>query len=283
MWAFSVPWYDFIWPQTQKQGEQAYQANLNRRQRALSTYKSDSWRPFGSIRNQSRHMRQVETVKTMLDELIRLLNDLAKTREDQVLIATTLEALDDKYDLSRKISQAPGLKEIIQQLMGRIYRAYGDFARPRGKRILDIASGSNTSKAPSSVFVNTPFGEQRIMPSSSAGYSALFEPWFCRILLELGADPVGIDLGNLDQETFEHYQVDLGQPGALDFLPDHSFDAIQDSRLFGSPEFTAQLPDQADRLNAAAEIWKQEQRLLKANGIVIHSDATNLLGENRMQ
>jgi len=41
MWAFRVPWYAFIWPQTQKQGEQAYQANLNRRQRALSIYKGD--------------------------------------------------------------------------------------------------------------------------------------------------------------------------------------------------------------------------------------------------
>jgi hypothetical protein len=222
-------------------------------------------------------MRQVETVNTILDELMTLLDDLAKTREDQGLIATTLEALDDKYDLSRKISQAPGLGEIIQQLMGRIYRAFGALTKLRGKRILDIASGSNTSKAPSSVFVNTPFGEQRIVHSSSEGYSALFEPWFCRILLELGAHPVGIDLGNLDQETFEHYQADLGQPGALNFLPDHSFDAVQDSRLFGSPEFTAQIPNQADRFNIAAEICKQEHRLLKANGIIIHSDAANIV------
>jgi hypothetical protein len=219
----------------------------------------------------------------MLDELITLLNDLVKTREDQGLIAATLEALDDKYDLSRKISQAPGLEEIIQQLIGRIYRAYGTFAKLRGKRILDIASGSNTSKAPSSVLVNKPFGEPRIVLSGSDSFTALFEPWFCRILLELGADPVGIDLGDLDQETFEHYRADLGQSGALNFLPDHSFDAIQDSRLFGSPEFTVQFPNQADRLGVAAEILKQEQRLLKANGIVIHSDAANILRKRKMQ
>jgi N-carbamoylputrescine amidase len=36
MWAFTVPWYAFIWPQTQEQGEQAYQANLQRKQRALA-------------------------------------------------------------------------------------------------------------------------------------------------------------------------------------------------------------------------------------------------------
>jgi hypothetical protein len=213
----------------------------------------------------------------MADELITFLNNLVNTREDQGLIAATLEALDEKYDLSRKISQAPGLKEIIQQLMGRIYRAYGTFEKLKDKRVLDIASGSNTSKAPPSVFVNTPFSEQQISISSSDGYTALFEPWFCRILLELGADPVGVDLGNLEQESFEHYKVDLGRPGALNFLRDHSFDSVQDSRLFGSPEFTAQFPKKADRLSAAAEIRKQEQRLLKANGIIIHSDAADFL------
>ncbi len=34
-----------------------------------------------------------------------------------------------------------------------------------------------------------------------------------------------------------HYHVDLGVPGAMDFLPTASFDAIHESRLFGSPEF----------------------------------------------
>ena len=53
------------------------------------------------------------------------------------------------------------------------------------------------------------------------------------------------------ENDFEHYPVDLGVPGALDFLPDHSFDAVQDSRLFGSPEFTTQFPNPADRLTAA--------------------------------
>lgn len=74
-----------------------------------------------------------------------------------------------------------------------------------------------------------------------------------------------------------HNSVDLGKIGALDYLPDHSFDAVQDSQLFGSPEFTHQFPNQADRLKIAQEIKWQEQRLLKPNGIVIHSDADALL------
>jgi len=216
------------------------------------------------------------TVKPALDDLISVLSGLARAREDRGLIATAVEALDNQYALARKIEQEPGLGEIIKQLVGRIFRAYGTLAALKGRRILDIACGSSTSKAPPLIYVDTPVGEQQIPIAGIEGYTAQFEPWFCRILLELGANPVGIDMGNLDGESFEHHKVDLGRPGALDFLPDRSFDAVQDSRLFGSPEFTAQFPNRADRRKVAEEIWRQEQRLLKAAGIVIHSDAANL-------
>jgi len=206
-----------------------------------------------------------------------MLNSLASTSEDRSLLGGTLTTLEDKYALNQKVIQEPGLEEIMKQILGRIFQAFGTLAMLRGQHILDIASGSNTTKAPSSVYVHTPFGEQHISIPHTEGYSAQFEPWFCRILLTLGADPVGIDLGNLDGEIFEHYHIDLGLPGGLDFLPDHSFDAVQDSRLFGSPEFTVQFPNQKDRLKVAAEIWGQEQRVLKSKGIVIHSDAVSLL------
>jgi hypothetical protein len=196
---------------------------------------------------------------------------------DRVLIANMITALDDKYDLSKKMTREPGVEEIITQMVGRMANAFGRLSNIHGKRILDIACGSNTSKAPSSIYINTPFGEKRI-GRPTKGYTAQFEPWFCRMLLELGAYPVGIDLGDLQREAFEHYRVDLGQKGALDFLPSHSFDAVQDSRLFGSPEFTAQFSDPADRLKVATEIRSQERRLLKAGGRVIHSDAEELTG-----
>ena len=183
-----------------------------------------------------------------------------------------LNVLDIKYRLAEKIAQEPGVKDIIQQFMGRIERAFGSLANVKGKRILDIACGSNTSKAPQSFFVDTPFGQRTIKSPDTSVYTAQFEPWFCRILLELGADPVGVDIGDLEGEAFEHYHVDLGTPGALDFLPDHSFDAIQDSRLFGSPEFTAVFPERGQRLTVSEEIKKQELRLLKEKGIIIHSD-----------
>jgi hypothetical protein len=218
-------------------------------------------------------------MKTSFQALLASVSRLAKTQADLDQIRTTLNTLDEKYALAWKSFQEPGLKEITTQLMGRIVQAYGSFAAVRGQRILDIACGSNTSRAPEFVFVNTPLGERCIHIPSKEGYTAQFEPWFCRILAELGAHPVGVDMGDLGQESFEHYLVDLGQPGALDFLPDASFDGVQDSRLFGSPEFTAKFPIRADRLKVAAEIWEQEHRLLKAEGIVIHSDAVQLLKE----
>jgi hypothetical protein len=196
--------------------------------------------------------------------------------EDQNLMAISLRALDARYDLSKKMSREPGVEDILMQMVGRLVAAFGRLSNLKGLRILDIACGSNTSRAPASNYINTPFGEKTI-GGASKGYTAQFEPWFCRLLLELGANPVGVDLGDLEGEAFKHYSVDLGKIGALDFLPAHSFDAVQDSRLFGSPEFTGQFPNRADRLKVAQEIRRQEQRLLKVDGILIHSDAETLL------
>jgi hypothetical protein len=210
------------------------------------------------------------------DRLITTLGALTEDEESHVLLADMIAALRDKYDLSKKTAREPGVEEIIKQMVGRMTRAFGRLSNVQGKRILDIACGSNTSQAPASTYINTPFGEMTI-GRAIKGYTAQFEPWFCRMLSEVGAQPVGIDAGDLERESFEHYHVDLGQKGALDFLPSRSFDAVQDSRLFGSPEFTAQFPDHADRLQVAQEIRRQEQRLLKADGIIIHSDTDELL------
>ena len=166
-----------------------------------------------------------------LDQLIAVLSRLAKDRTERDLIATTIAALDAAYDLSRKMAKEPGVEDIIKQLLGRVESAFGNLSAVKGKRILDIACGSSTSKAPASIYINTPFGEKRINTTDTDGYTAQFEPWFCRVLLQMGAHPVGIDFGNLEGEAFEHYRVDLGRIEALDFLPSHSFDAVQDSRL----------------------------------------------------
>jgi len=212
-----------------------------------------------------------------LDHLIAKLTLIWDAPQERVVWTKTIRALDDRYGLGSKIIQEPGVAGIITQMVGRLANAFGSASNLRSRKILDIACGSNTSKAPASIFINTPFGKMTI-GRASKGYTAQFEPWFCRILFELSADPVGVDLGELDGEAFTHYPVDLGKTGALDFLPEHSFDGIQDSRLFGSPEFTAQFPDHSDRLQVAREIRRQERRLLKPGGVIIHSDAQEVAG-----
>jgi hypothetical protein len=215
-------------------------------------------------------MGQTQT-ETRLEGLTASAGSLWTDPQDRIQFAKIIQALDTRYDLGRKMGHEPGVAQIIEQMTGRLARSFGRLENLKDKRILDIACGSNTSKLPASLHLKTPFGDMTI--GASQGYTALFEPWFCRILFEVGTTPVGVDFGDLEQEAFIHYKVDLGKPGTLDFLPEASFDAIQDSRLFGSPEFTAIFPKESDRLDVAHEIVKQEQRLLKPGGIIIHSDA----------
>jgi hypothetical protein len=163
-------------------------------------------------------------------------------------------ALDARYGLARKRAAEPDIDRVLGEFVDRLRRAFGSLERVRGKRILDIACGSNSSRSPDT-------GER----------TAVFEPWFCRLLLELGADPVGVDAGDLEGERFEHHPADLSKIGALDLLPDASFDGIQDSRLFGSPEFLALLP-RSEHAPIKAELRRQEKRLLKPGGVIIHSD-----------
>ena len=137
--------------------------------------------------------------------------------------------------------------------MTRLMDAFGSLAAIRGQAVLDIACGSSSSRSP-----------------VTGLETSEFEPWMCRLLLDLGAHPVGLDLGDLAGEAFEHHRVDLGIPGALDFLASGSFDAIHESRLFGSPEFRSAHGPATERIRR--EIHRQERRLLRPDGTLIHSD-----------
>ncbi len=131
--------------------------------------------------------------------------------------------------------------------------AFGSLAAIRGQSVLDIACGSSSSRSP-----------------VTGRRTSAFEPWMCRLLLELAAHPVGLDIGDLDGEAFEHHRVDLGLPGALDFLASGSFDAIHESRLFGSPEFRSAHGSATERIRR--EIHRHERRLMRPGGILIHRD-----------
>ena len=210
-----------------------------------------------------------------LDQLTSELGSYWRNAQDQERIAIVVQALERRYDLGGKLAKEPEVADILKQMASRLAHSYPILTDLKDKNILDIACGSNSSKLPASFFLGSLFGGRSVR--TNRGYTALFEPWFCRRLMELGAKPVGIDFGDLEGEVFIHHKVDLGKQGAMDFLPNHSFDGIQDSRLFGSPEFTAEFPKQADRLKVAQEIVRQEGRLLKQHGIIIHSDAMQMV------
>jgi len=135
----------------------------------------------------------------------------------------------------------------------RLVDAFGSLGATRSQAVLDIACGSSSSRSPVT-------GRQ----------TPEFEPWMCRLLLGLGAHPVGLDIGDNADEAFEHHEVDLGVPGALDFLATGSFDAVHESRLFGSPEFRSAHGPATERIRR--EIHRQERRLMRSGGILIHSD-----------
>jgi SAM-dependent methyltransferase len=183
----------------------------------------------------------------------RRLTDLGRTPSDRELLDRALRELDLRHRLAPKIAAEPHLEAIMTEFVNRLMDAFGPLSAIRGQAVLDIACGSNSSRSPVT-------GRQ----------TAEFEPWMCRLLLELGARPVGIDIGDLADEAFEHHRVDLGVPGALDFLATGSFDAVHESRLFGSPEFRAAHRRASERIRR--EIHRQERRLLRPGGILIHSD-----------
>src|SRR3989344_3058045 len=96
-----------------------------------------------------------------------------------------------------------------------IGESFGGENELKGKRILDIGCGSTTPEL----------------------NDRSFEPWLCRALHELGAHPVGVDIGEIDTEKFEHYQLDLSKPGALNLFPDKSFDGVNCRAFLDSPRF----------------------------------------------
>lgn len=188
----------------------------------------------------------------MIDPFERLVA-LGRTPTDRTMLRRALEELDARHLLASKIAAQPNLGTIMTEFVTRLVDAFGSLSAVRGLTVLDIACGSSSSRSPLT-------GRQ----------TPEFEPWMCRLLLALGARPVGVDIGDNDGEAFEHHRVDLGSPGALDFLASGSFDAIHESRLFGSPEFRSAHGAETERVRR--EIHRQERRLLRVGGILIHSD-----------
>jgi hypothetical protein len=60
---------------------------------------------------------------------------MRKIEDDRLLISRLYEALNDKYDLHEKTKREPGVKEIIEQMIGRLENAFGSLSSVKDKRI----------------------------------------------------------------------------------------------------------------------------------------------------
>ena len=91
-----------------------------------------------------------------------------------------------------------------------------------------------------------------------------YEPWLCRTLLELGAHPIGIDIGDLDEEIFEHETLNMLSLNSLGLFMDNSIDVAHADLLYDSPTL--------ERMNGCdlrELLIPQLERIVKPDGYFI--------------
>ena len=96
-----------------------------------------------------------------------------------------------------------------------------------------------------------------------------FEPWVCRGLVELGTNPIGIDIFDNSKEKFENYQTDLTTPNSLNFIPDNSIDIAHSWGLFDSPFLRISVGKGRKEDNLLEILLPQLERIVKPEGIFI--------------
>ena len=149
---------------------------------------------------------------------------------------------------------------VMKQLSWVFFAANGNI---EGKRILDLGCGSIGGTEDS-------LAEQ---------YGSLFQPWLCRTLVELGAYPIGVDIGSLENERFETYRTNLLVPNALAKIPDNSIDVVHSRALFTSPELDEQFHkfpppwlSMGERENYFMQLLRpQVERVLRPDGVFVYS------------
>lgn len=164
----------------------------------------------------------------------------------------------DEFGLEITSQDRDSLKgSIITQLFS-VVEAFRGLEGIKNKRILVLGSGAKPERG---------FAD---------GYQ-YNQPWFCRGLRLLDAEPVAVDLYPSRGEAFAHLTRDLSQPGALSFLIGHSFDGVQARLLMDSPQNPSYGLATEERMvlrnQMAKELAGQINRLLKIDGKVLYLDS----------
>lgn len=118
----------------------------------------------------------------------------------------------------------------------------------KGKKIIDLGCGTDP-------------------PLDQNHFGMPYQPNLCRLLHELEAKPIGIDL---DNEEFVHYYVDLMEKDSLKFLPASSIDVAIAIDLFTSPSFEKQYGTRAGK-RLEENLTSQLERIVRPNGYFLHN------------
>lgn len=119
----------------------------------------------------------------------------------------------------------PNIDYWISRQLARIFSVTSSI---EGKTILDLGCGSNTET------------EDIKGSPSNQGNLSIWNPWLCRALYELGANPIGVDFGSLEGEEFEHYShVDLMTESLLTYLKPSSVDLAHNQATLPSSQMNA--------------------------------------------
>lgn len=132
--------------------------------------------------------------------------------------------------------------------LNQLRASFPDISMVRGKKILDIACGSRN------------YEDDTLKR---------FEPWMCRLLLHLGATPVGVDRVSQRTEEFESHIADLTVPDALSCVKPPLFDGVY---ISGFP--TCKAIEHLDSIGLTWPTMRENilyhaRRLLKPGGIII--------------
>ena len=97
-----------------------------------------------------------------------------------------------------------------------------------------------------------------------------YKPWFCRAIHCLGGKIIGVDMGDLSQERFTAYNVDLSEPDSLKYILDQSIDVATAIAFFNSPS----MPKRGFQ-TIKTNILNQLERIVVPEGFLLISSNLN--------
>ena len=168
----------------------------------------------------------------------------------------SLELVQEYYPQASDTEKAAMLERISSHI-DCLRSAYVKIEDVKGKRVLDVACGSRA-------YEDNPYHK--------------YDPWMSRLLLSLGAYPLGIDLQPQVDERFPSYTVDLFQRDSLGFVESSSFDAFYIC-AFPTRRAVQRMDEQGiEWFGIRAHILWHLQRVLKEDGRSIRTftDQTEL-------